>query len=109
MSVLSDRDIRAALETAQELGAFMFVHPNNVAGADRLKSYYLANLIGKPGQFNLSRFEGIGREPSLIQDRADGSEVLLLKFLKADHLKLGELKKVLTEHLFGFCEIFGKE
>jgi aminocarboxymuconate-semialdehyde decarboxylase len=26
----------------------MFVHPNNVAGADRLKSYYLANLIGNP-------------------------------------------------------------
>src|SRR3974390_14523 len=34
--------------TAQELGAFMFVHPNNVAGADRLKSYYLGNLIGNP-------------------------------------------------------------
>lgn len=34
--------------TAQELGAFMFVHPNNVAGADRLKSYYLTNLIGNP-------------------------------------------------------------
>ena len=34
--------------TAEELGAFMFVHPNNVAGADRLKSYYLANLIGNP-------------------------------------------------------------
>jgi aminocarboxymuconate-semialdehyde decarboxylase len=34
--------------TAAELGAFMFVHPNNVAGADRLKSYYLANLIGNP-------------------------------------------------------------
>ena len=33
---------------AAELGAFMFVHPNNVAGADRLKSYYLANLIGNP-------------------------------------------------------------
>jgi aminocarboxymuconate-semialdehyde decarboxylase len=34
--------------TAAELGAFMFVHPNNVAGADRLKPYYLANLIGNP-------------------------------------------------------------
>jgi aminocarboxymuconate-semialdehyde decarboxylase len=34
--------------TAAELGAFMFVHPNNIAGADRLKSYYLANLIGNP-------------------------------------------------------------
>ena len=33
---------------AEQLGAFMFVHPNNVAGADRLKSYYLGNLIGNP-------------------------------------------------------------
>ena len=33
---------------AEELGAFLFIHPNNVAGADRLKSYYLANLIGNP-------------------------------------------------------------
>ena len=32
----------------EELGAFMFIHPNNVAGADRLKSYYLHNLIGNP-------------------------------------------------------------
>jgi len=34
--------------TAEALGAFMFIHPNNVAGADRLKSYYLQNLIGNP-------------------------------------------------------------
>ena len=34
--------------TAQELDAFLFVHPNNVAGADRMKSYYLTNLIGNP-------------------------------------------------------------
>jgi aminocarboxymuconate-semialdehyde decarboxylase len=26
----------------------MVVHPNNVAGVDRLKSYYLQNLIGNP-------------------------------------------------------------
>ena len=26
----------------------MFIHPDNVAGADRLKSYYLQNLIGNP-------------------------------------------------------------
>ena len=33
---------------AEKLGAFMFVHPNNVAGADRMTSYYLNNLIGNP-------------------------------------------------------------
>ena len=30
------------------LGAFIMVHPTQVAGADRLKPYYLANLIGNP-------------------------------------------------------------
>ena len=39
---------RTAAGTAEELGAFMFIHPNNVAGADRLESYYLGNLIGDP-------------------------------------------------------------
>lgn len=35
-------------QAAEELGALIFIHPNNMAGADRLKSYYLANLIGNP-------------------------------------------------------------
>jgi aminocarboxymuconate-semialdehyde decarboxylase len=34
--------------TAAELGACILIHPNNVAGADRLRSYYLNNLIGNP-------------------------------------------------------------
>ncbi len=34
--------------TAEQLGAFIFIHPNNVAGHDRLTSYYLRNLIGNP-------------------------------------------------------------
>jgi aminocarboxymuconate-semialdehyde decarboxylase len=33
---------------AEDTGAFMLIHPANVAGADRLKSYYLNNLIGNP-------------------------------------------------------------
>ena len=33
---------------ADELDAFMLIHPVNVAGADRLRSYYLSNLIGNP-------------------------------------------------------------
>ena len=34
--------------TAAELDAFILLHPINVAGADRLSSYYLGNLIGNP-------------------------------------------------------------
>jgi aminocarboxymuconate-semialdehyde decarboxylase len=45
---LDDPSFEPLWSAAQELGAFMFVHPNNIAGADRLKSYYLANLIGNP-------------------------------------------------------------
>lgn len=45
---LDDPGFEPLWATAEELGAFMVVHPNNVAGADRLKSYYLQNLIGNP-------------------------------------------------------------
>jgi len=45
---LDDRDFEPVWATAEELGAFVFIHPNNVAGADRMKSYYLNNLIGNP-------------------------------------------------------------
>jgi aminocarboxymuconate-semialdehyde decarboxylase len=45
---LDDPSFAPLWATAEELGAFMFIHPVNVAGADRLKSYYLGNLIGNP-------------------------------------------------------------
>jgi aminocarboxymuconate-semialdehyde decarboxylase len=45
---LDDPSFEPLWAAAEELGAFMFVHPNNVAGTDRLKSYYLQNLIGNP-------------------------------------------------------------
>src|SRR5262245_18409468 len=43
---LDDPILEPLWATAEDLGAFVFVHPNNVAGADRMKSYYLNNLIG---------------------------------------------------------------
>ncbi len=45
---LDDPSFEPLWAAAAELGAFLFVHPANVAGADRLKSYYLGNLIGNP-------------------------------------------------------------
>lgn len=45
---LDDPMFEPLWQAAEELEAFLFVHPNNVAGADRLKSYYLTNLIGNP-------------------------------------------------------------
>jgi aminocarboxymuconate-semialdehyde decarboxylase len=45
---LDDRALEPFWKTANELSAFIMVHPTQVAGADRLKPYYLANLIGNP-------------------------------------------------------------
>ena len=45
---LDDPELEPVWATAAELDAFMLVHPINVAGADRLSSYYLTNLIGNP-------------------------------------------------------------
>jgi len=45
---LDDPALEPFWGTADALGAFLMVHPTGVAGADRLKSYYLANLIGNP-------------------------------------------------------------
>ena len=45
---LDDASLAPLWATAEELGAFMFVHPTHVAGVDRLKSYYLNNFIGNP-------------------------------------------------------------
>lgn len=45
---LDDPSFEPLWATAEELGAFLFIHPVNVAGVDRLKSYYLQNLIGNP-------------------------------------------------------------
>jgi len=45
---LDDPSFEPLWATASELDAFFMIHPGNVAGADRLRSYYLNNLIGNP-------------------------------------------------------------
>jgi aminocarboxymuconate-semialdehyde decarboxylase len=45
---LDDPSFEPLWTVAAELDAFMMIHPGNVAGADRLQSYYLGNLIGNP-------------------------------------------------------------
>jgi aminocarboxymuconate-semialdehyde decarboxylase len=45
---LDDPSFEPLWAAATELDAFFMIHPGNVAGADRLRSYYLGNLIGNP-------------------------------------------------------------
>jgi aminocarboxymuconate-semialdehyde decarboxylase len=45
---LDDPGFEPLWAAAAELDAFMMIHPGNIAGADRLRSYYLNNLIGNP-------------------------------------------------------------
>jgi aminocarboxymuconate-semialdehyde decarboxylase len=45
---LDEPEFEPVWQVANEHRAFIMVHPNNVAGADRLKNYYLGNLIGNP-------------------------------------------------------------
>ena len=45
---LDDPAIEPLWAAAAELGAFVLVHPVHVAGVERMRSYYLNNLIGNP-------------------------------------------------------------
>jgi aminocarboxymuconate-semialdehyde decarboxylase len=45
---LDDPSFEPLWAAANENAAIIMVHPNNVAGAERMKSYYLNNLIGNP-------------------------------------------------------------
>lgn len=45
---LDDPALEPVWQLAGELGAFILVHPHKIAARERLKSYYLTNLIGNP-------------------------------------------------------------
>ncbi|MSR52009.1 MAG: excinuclease ABC subunit UvrA [Gemmataceae bacterium] len=64
-------------------------------------------LIGKKGQYNLSRLEGIGKESVIEMDREDGSDVMRLLFYRHEEMPRAKIKSLLVEHARGFREQFG--
>jgi excinuclease ABC subunit A len=69
-------------------------------------SALLCRFLGKKGQLNLARVEGIGVAPEIDGKRADG-DVLRLHFRTVAQVRNPKLKEVLAEHLRGFREAFG--
>ncbi|MFC1847671.1 amidohydrolase family protein [Chloroflexota bacterium] len=45
---LDEPELRPFYEKAQELDIPIYVHPGNVAGAERMQKYWLVNLVGYP-------------------------------------------------------------
>ena len=69
---------------------------------------WIAHFLGKPGQMNLSRLEGIGKDSSLAADRADGGEAMHLLFHRDEEMPRARLKALLAEHAKGFQKLFGE-
>ena len=65
-------------------------------------------FLGKKGQFNLSRLEGLGAASASIDSKREDSDVLKLVFQHLEPSQAAKLKELLAEHLGGFREAFGK-
>lgn len=51
---LDDPDLRPFFRAADEMGAFVFIHPLAVLAPERLSRYYLTNLLGNPTETALA-------------------------------------------------------
>jgi excinuclease ABC subunit A len=68
----------------------------------------VCRFLGKKGQFNLARVDGLGVHPHLDTARGDG-DVLRLVFQQLDPIQAARLKDLLAEHLRGFRELFARK
>ena len=62
-------------------------------------------LPAKPSQFNLAKWEGVGRDPTIDRGRWEGVDVVTLKFVTAADFTADELRPLLVEQLRGFLEV----
>jgi aminocarboxymuconate-semialdehyde decarboxylase len=111
---LDDPELEPVWATAAELDAFILVHPINVAGMDRLSSYYLNNLIGNPLDTTIAAaslvFGGVlERYPALKICLAHGGGFVPYqagRFVHGWHVRTEPkrtLRKPPTESLARFC------
>jgi aminocarboxymuconate-semialdehyde decarboxylase len=99
---LDDPELEPVWAAAAELDAFILVHPINVAGMDRLGSYYLNNLIGNPLDTTIAAaclvFSGVlERYPSLKICLAHGGGFVPYqagRFLHGWHVRQEPKKKL---------------
>lgn len=86
----SDPVLEPFWATAEELGAFLFVHPWGCSLEERLSSYYLANVVGNPTETTVALshliFSGVlDRHPRLRVCGAHGGGYLPFYVGRADH------------------------
>jgi len=101
---LDDPALEPFWAAANELEAFILIHPVQVAGMDRLRSYYLVNLIGNPLDTTIAAacllFSGVlDRYPSIKFCLSHGGGFVPYqagRFLHGWHVR-PEPKVVLTE------------
>jgi excinuclease ABC subunit A len=67
----------------------------------------ICRFLGKKGRLNLAQVEGLAAAAQLDVKRPDG-DVLRLTFQHLDPAKTARLKEILTDHIKGFREAFGK-
>lgn len=86
----SDPELDVFWATAERLRAFVFVHPWGCTLPDRLRPYYLGNVIGQPLETTVALshliFGGVlDRHPGLLVCGAHGGGYLPLHLGRADH------------------------
>jgi aminocarboxymuconate-semialdehyde decarboxylase len=87
---LSDPSFEPFFAAAEELAAFIFVHPWGCSLGERLNAWYLGNIIGQPAETTLALshliFGGVlDRYPRLIVCGAHGGGYLPQYIGRADH------------------------
>jgi excinuclease ABC subunit A len=65
-------------------------------------------FVGKKGQFNLSRLEGVGAATASVDSKRTTGDVMRLVFQHLEPSQAAKLKEVLGEHLDGFRAAFGQ-